>query len=517
MKHRSKKPYRSRNPRAALDNDDDPFFESDPKRRRRGGDEEIEDVSSDEDVGLDDREVGEEEKEEAPEETADEVRYRIAKEYLQKVRALTQREEEEDEDEGNEEEGREDKDGRRDSLVAEKLLKDQLQDSGRIRRLIASRVQKPEDPEQFRYIVKHRQSVTAVALTVDEVRGFSASKDGTIMQWDVESGKSEKYMWPSEEVLISHHAKPHRNPSLKRSKQVLALAVSTDGRYLVTGGLDRHVHLWDTRAREHIQAFPGHLAPVSCLVFQPGTSQLFSGSFDRTMKLWDVEDRSHINNLFGHQSEVLTVDCLGKLDDERLLTVGRDRTLRMWKVHDESQLVFRGPAASLECCCFIDGNEFISGSDDGSIELWSSRHKKPIHIIKNAHALPYQSNRDEKEVIPDGCIKENGIPKEKKCSLAESWVSSIAVCKGSDLAVSGAANGLIRLWAIENDNKGLRPLFDYPLDGFINSLAFAKSGRFFVAGVGQEPRLGRWGRVPTARNGVAIHPIRLAEERGLRS
>lgn len=129
MKHYRSKAAK-RKPRVLLDNDDDPFFESDPKRRRRGEDEEIEGVSSD-----DDREVSEEEKEEAPEETADEVRYRIAKEYLQKVRALTQR----DEDEGNEEEGREDKDGRRDSLVAEKLLKDQLQDSGRIRRLIASR------------------------------------------------------------------------------------------------------------------------------------------------------------------------------------------------------------------------------------------------------------------------------------------------------------------------------------------------------------------------------------------
>ncbi|XP_039123297.1 U3 snoRNP-associated protein-like YAOH [Dioscorea cayenensis subsp. rotundata] len=179
--------------------------------------------------------------------------------------------------------------------------------------------------------------------------------------------------------------------------------------------------------------------------------------------LHQPNEQSYFIVIMSHRSELLTVDCLGKLDDERLLTVGRDRTLRMWKVHDESQLVFRGPAASLECCCFIDGNEFIFGSDDGSIELWSSRHKKPIHIIKNAHALPDQSNRDEKEAIPDGCIKENGIPKEKKCSLAESWVSSIAVCKGSDLAVSGAANGLIRLWAIENDNKGLRPLFDYPL------------------------------------------------------
>ncbi|ONM07049.1 U3 snoRNP-associated protein-like EMB2271 [Zea mays] len=48
-------------------------------------------------------------------------------------------------------------------------------------------------------------------------------------------------------------------------------------------------------------------------------------------------------------------------------------------------------------------------------------------------------------------------------------------------------------------------------DGFVNSLAIAKSGRFIVAGVGQEPRLGRWGRVRSAQNGVAIHPIRLKD------
>ena len=101
--------------------------------------------------------------------------------------------------------------------------------------------------------MNHRQSVTSVALSQDDTRGFSASKDGTVAHWDVESGKTEKYLWPSEDVLISHHAKAPQNPSTKRSKHVLALAVSSDGRYLASGGLDRHVHLWDTRTREHIQ------------------------------------------------------------------------------------------------------------------------------------------------------------------------------------------------------------------------------------------------------------------------
>lgn len=50
--------------------------------------------------------------------------------------------------------------------------------------------------------------------------------------------------------------------------------------------------------------------------------------------------------------------------------------------------MFRAPAAaSLECCCFIDDKEFLSGSDDGSIELWSIMRKKPILIIKNAHPV----------------------------------------------------------------------------------------------------------------------------------
>ncbi|XVF75070.1 hypothetical protein PTKIN_Ptkin13bG0159000 [Pterospermum kingtungense] len=489
----------------------DPFFDTESKKRRKMDydDDDIESRDSDEEaevLGGSDASGGEENlPDDGDEETPGEIRKRLATELLDKMRAIARKEKEDrDEDED------EDEEDTRDSIVAKILQQEQLEESGRVRRVLASRVKKPESSaDGFKGLVKHRQSVTAVALSDDDLKGFSASKDGIILQWDVESAKTEKYQWPSEDILRSHGAKDPRGRLKKHSKSVLALAVSSDGRYLASGGLDRHVHLWDTRTREHLQAFPGHQKPVSCLSFRQGTAELFSGSFDRTIKYWNMEDRAYIDTICGHECEILTLDCLRK---ERVLTVGRDRCMMLFKVLDQSRLVFRPPPSSLECCCFINNDEFLSGLDDGSIELWSVLRKKPVYIVKNAHPLlPAGQNAEQNGSKKTPSVLENGDHKTEgyNCSSTYSWVSSVAVCRGSDLAASGAGNGCVRLWAIESGRKDIKPLYDIPLVGFVNSLAFAKSGQFLVAGVGQEPRLGRWGRLPTAKNGVAIHPLKL--------
>ncbi|RDY01557.1 U3 snoRNP-associated protein-like EMB2271, partial [Mucuna pruriens] len=485
--------------------DHDPFFANDSRKRRKPNDKldrDEEDAEIDSDFDEDGFFAGADagSGEEAEVETGAEARKRIAQDYLRKVRQIAQREKEGEE----EEEGEEDEEGARDSLVAQKLIKDQQEESGRIRRSIASRV-KVSDDEGFRVLVKHRHSVTAVALSEDDSKGFSASKDGVIMQWDVNSGQCERYKWPSDSVLKSHGLKDPQGSAARQSKHVLALAASSDGRYLAAGGLDRHIHIWDIRTREHLQAFPGHRGPVSCLTFRQGTSELFSGSFDRTIKIWNVEDRTYMNTLFGHQSEVLSIDCLRK---ERVLTAGRDRSMQLFKVHEESRLVFRAPASSLECCCFVNNDEFLSGSDDGNIELWTVMRKKPIYILRNAHALPVdsmKSDQKDSERLPNGNL-ENGY---HQCSSVFSWVSAVTVCRNSDLAASGAGNGFVRLWAVESENKDIKSLHNVPLAGFVNSLTFAKSAEFLVAGVGQEPRLGRWGRYPEARNAVSILPLKL--------
>jgi len=78
-----------------------------------------------------------------------------------------------------------------------------------------------------------------------------------------------------------------------------------------------------------LQAFTGHSGIVSSLCFSEGTAELFSGSYDGTLSIWNAEDRTYIESCFGHQSELLSIDALGR---ERVLSVGRDRTMLLYKV-----------------------------------------------------------------------------------------------------------------------------------------------------------------------------------------
>ena len=83
------------------------------------------------------------------------------------------------------------------------------------------------------------------------------------------------------------------------------------------------------------------------------------------------------------------------------------------------------------------------------------------------------------------------------------------------LQASGAGDGSVCLWAVRR-GKGARPeslehLGAVPAAGFVNGLQLASSGRFLVAAIGQEPRLGRWARNASARNGVLVHRFSLKD------
>lgn len=122
----------------------DPFFEEENKKRRKVSydDDDIESVESDLEengfTGGDEAskkfEEVEDDEDEFAGETAGETRKRLAEVFLNRAREAKRRERDENDDDDEDDEEEEDDEGLRKSL-----MQNQLEESGRVRRVIASR------------------------------------------------------------------------------------------------------------------------------------------------------------------------------------------------------------------------------------------------------------------------------------------------------------------------------------------------------------------------------------------
>jgi ribosomal RNA-processing protein 9 len=280
------------------------------------------------------------------------------------------------------------------------------------------------------------------------------------------------------------------------TNEVWALTLSSDGKYLVSGGKDRRICVWslDSCGTKFVKALGGHKDSITGLRFRTGSHDLFSASSDRTLKLFDVSQLSYVETFFGHQEEVASLDLLR---GEVVVSAGaRDRTVRWWKVRDESQLVFRGGAkskvrdvleggdlfdeeddgeggprikrsatqeqlieGSIDSVAMIDEHTFLSGGDSGTISLWSLSKKKPIFTAPVAHGFHITETETEGKI------------------QTPRWITSLACLPYGDVFASGSWDGRIRLWKINSSLRSFSPLLDVPMEGFINSLQLIMPGR----------------------------------------
>ncbi|CAM9188880.1 unnamed protein product [Discosporangium mesarthrocarpum] len=412
-------------------------------------------------------------------ETAEEKRLRLARDVLHRLDA----EERDKLDETDEDEDMEGGD-----YIGEKLAQARLKATGMLHTEVALGLKgKIIAESSIRRMRGHKLTPTCVALSPDDATAFSGSKDNSILRWDVETGQRT--------VLQSRWRKLPGGgiPEVKaHSNEVLALAVSGDGRFLASGGRDCLVHVWDSRSNTLIASFRGHQDTVSSLTFRSNSLALFSASHDRCVKHWDLNEMGYVETLFGHQSEINAIDACHK---ERAVTGSQDRTVRLWKVLEDSHLVFRPiGGGTVDCISMLNDEWFVTGGEDGSLSLWFAMKKKPVVHIPQVH----------------GCAP-SGTP---------AWISAVCCKKQSDLVVSGSSDGLLRLWRANVQERSMEQashgethiqVSSVPLRGFVNGLSVSSAGTFVMAAVGQEHRLGRWEHQRGARNEVCVVPLPFEE------
>ena len=121
----------------------------------------------------------------------------------------------------------------------------------------------------------HRAWVSSLAFHPEEKRLFSADCHGVVHCWDYEADGV---------------AKPRWTISTADNNNVRALAVSPDGRYLVSAGDDGIVKVWNTTDGTPVARLEGHRECVFSLVISPDGQHLASGDLLGCIRHWQLGD-----------------------------------------------------------------------------------------------------------------------------------------------------------------------------------------------------------------------------------
>ncbi len=87
---------------------------------------------------------------------------------------------------------------------------------------------------------------------------------------------------------ITAGEKPEVFVQMGHSGSISCIAISPDGRHVLSGSTDKTVKLWDLPTGREIWTFQGHSDQIISLAFSPDGRYAASGSKDNTVKIWDI-------------------------------------------------------------------------------------------------------------------------------------------------------------------------------------------------------------------------------------
>jgi hypothetical protein len=206
-------------------------------------------------------------------------------------------------------------------------------------------------PALVRDLVGHLDVVVACAVTPDGRCVVSASGDGTLKVWDLESGRVL--------ATLEGHA-----------SGVNACAVTADGRRVISASQDQTLKVWDLESGRALATLAGHTSTVMACAVTADGRRMVSASEDQTLKVWDLESGRALSTLEGHTGGVRA--CAVTPDGRRLVSGSTDRTLKVWDLESGRALsTLEGHTGYVRACAVAaDGRRVVSASDDWTLKVW---------------------------------------------------------------------------------------------------------------------------------------------------
>jgi WD40 repeat protein len=362
----------------------------------------------------------------------------------------------------------------------------------------------------------HSDNIQAVAIHPSGKFIVSGAWDGTVKVWDFKSGRllrvlsdhasnfvsdvvidpdgkyivasigNEIKVWDFESSILLRAMKTGRY-----NYNVTSMAISPEGRYIVSSWNDRKIRLWELESGALLKTLEGHSEGITSVAVDPTGRFIASGDKDRTVRVWDIKSGNLLRTLNGHAHQVFAVAIdptgqyvvsssgtvivwdleSGKLlrqlevhdtpNNEistvaidptgRFIITGRvDKTIRVWHLQSGTLLkTIKVPSSTVnqivhDIAVDPTGRYFVSGGWDFTVKIWDLSSGELLRNIRGNKGLPH----------------------------------AVAVDPGGRFIVWGTERGTIKVWDLKT-LKMLRTLKGHT--HVVGHLAIDSTGQFLAS------------------------------------
>jgi WD40 repeat protein len=166
--------------------------------------------------------------------------------------------------------------------------------------------------------------------------------------------------------------------------EVFALAFTPDGNYVLSGGWDGHLRLWDTASQAQVTALRVSAKALSACAVSPDGKHWLAGTMEGMMYCWDSTTHRQQYMSLAHTRPISTI--LFSLDGQNLLTASWDRRVVVWDRHrcGESRALTGHEDIVAGCCYTPDGSQVLSWSHDRTARLWDVATGQALATLEGA-------------------------------------------------------------------------------------------------------------------------------------
>jgi WD40 repeat protein len=219
------------------------------------------------------------------------------------------------------------------------------------------------------------------------LRCLTFSQDGNQL---VSAGDDGIRCWNATPLSEQLRHRPLRGLSA-RGQPVFALALTPDGRHLISAGEDHTPYVWDVETGRQLLAYRKHRYPITALAVRPDGQAVATAGYywpaapgvdDLVIRIWDPWTGADFVQLRGHRPGVSALAF--HPDGVQLASASPDGTVRLWDTRTGKQLhQFPSvPGWVLSVAFTPDGNRLAAGDDRGEIHILDTANRQLLHVLR---------------------------------------------------------------------------------------------------------------------------------------